>query len=212
MKILIRILIAVAALAGFLYLFLRSAQNVRSEPYVVARQHTQPWTLALEAPATPSHALVVARPPEQFGRELFGQIFSRMRESLRGAGQAGIPVILRDEYSRSLSDRYTPLELLDAARAAGLESAAFSPVCLAVRRISEPGLTRELYFVIVEAPAVVQFRRQLAASLEPEAAARFDPASLSLLLTIGGTDADFERSLPRAATPETDCVAPVEID
>jgi hypothetical protein len=211
-KIVIRIAIALAALAGFLFLFLRSAQNVLSEPYVVARQHTEPWTLAVDTAALPSSPLVVARPPPQFGRELLGQIFSRMRESLRGARDAGVPVILRAEYALSLAGRYTPQDLLDAARAAGLESAAFTPVCVAVRRISEPGLTRELYFVIVESPAVLQFRRQIAASLDPQAAATFDPASLSLLLMIGGTDVNFERSMPTSATAEADCVAPIEID
>jgi hypothetical protein len=160
----------------------------------------------------PSSPLLVARPPQQFGRELFGQIFSRMRESLRGVRDAGVPVILRAEYALSLAGRYTPQQLLDAARAAGLESAAFTPVCVAIRRVSEPGLTREVYFVIVDSPAVLQFRRQIAAALDSPAAAAFDPASLSLLLMIGGTDADFERSLPTSATAEADCVAPIVID
>ena len=210
-RILVRIAIVLAALAGFMYLFLRSAESVRTEPYVVERKHMEPWTLEIEAPATTGSAILVARPPQDFGGRLFDQIFLRMMESLEGSPRAGVPLVLRGEYDQALADRYTPQALLDAARTAGVGSSAFTPVCVAVRRISEPGRTRQVYFVVFESPAFVQFRAWIGRDLKGLPAERFDPASLSPVLILGGSEGDLGRWLPIAATAEIDCVAPSKV-
>lgn len=213
MKLLIRIVIVLAVVAGFFYLFLRSAQNVRSEPYVVERQHLAPWTLAIESAPTSTSPLLVVRPPQQLGSGLFSQIFSRMMESMKGSAGAGMPIVLRDEYRIALAGRYTPVELLDAARASGLESAQFTPRCVAVRRVSEPGVTRQMYFVIFDAPEVVRFRQQLAGEIAgASGATAFDPSSLSPLLIVGASEDDFDRWLPLSADAEVDCVAPIALE
>lgn len=210
-RTLAKVAIVFIVLAGGLYLFLRSARSVRSEPYTIERRHTEPWTLAIETATTATSPLVVVRPPQEFGSRLFNQIFMRMMESLRGSAGSGVPIVLRGEYESALAGRYTPEALLAAARAAGLET-AFTPVCVAVRRISEPGRTRQLYFAIFESPAFVAFRERLARDLDGLASARFAPASLSPVLILGGTEADFDRWLPIAASAASDCVAPIAID
>jgi hypothetical protein len=211
-RILVRIAIVLAALAGFLYLFFRSAESVRSEPYVLERQHTAPWTLALDAVTLASAPMLVARPPQDFGGELFNQIFMRMMESLKGSVMAGVPLVLRGEYDLSLAGPYTPDALLEMARTAGLDRGAFTPVCVATRRVSEPGRTRQVYFVIFESPAFVDFRARIGRALDGVAATRFDAASLSPVLVLGGTEADFDRWLPIAASADRDCVAPIRIE
>jgi hypothetical protein len=210
---LIKIAAVLAVVGGFSYLFLRSVQNARSEPYVVERQYLESWRLVLQTPGAAASPMLVMQPPLQFGSGLFDQIFSRMMESLKGATGGGVPVILRGEYERSLAGRYTPEALLDAARAAGIESSAFTPQCVAVRRISEPGVTRQVFFVIFEWPAVAQFREQIARDIQavPMAGA-FRPTSLSPIMIIAATDADFARWLPISARAPDDCVAPIEID
>jgi hypothetical protein len=213
MKLLVRILVGLAVLAGFLYLFLHTARDVRSEPYTTQRQHLQPWTLSIEAATRSTSPMLVVRPPQEFASGLFGQVFQRMMESMKGSVGGGMPLVLRDEYELALAGRYTPQALLDAARMAGVESSTMTPVCVAVRRISEPGLTRQMYFVVFDAPAVVQFRQQLANELQnPLASGTFDPAALSPVMIIGASDADFDRWLPVRADSDTDCVAPVTID
>ncbi len=212
MKLIVKIVVVFAVLAGFLYLFLHTARDVRSEPYTVDRQHLQPWTLSIEVATRSTSPVLVVKPPQELGSGLFGQVFQRMMESMKGSAGSGVPLVLRDEYELALAARYTPQALLDAARAAGLESASITPVCVAMRRVSEPGLTRQMYFVIFDAPAVVAFRQQLAKDLPPTPGfAPFDPAALSPILIIGASDADFDRWLPLQARADADCVAPITI-
>ncbi len=213
MKALVKVLAALLVLGGFFYLFLRTAEDVRSAPYTVARAHLQPWTLSLESATRSTSPILVVRPPQELGGGLFSQVFQRMMESMKGSTGSGVPLVLRDEYELALAGRHTPQSLLEAARAAGLESASFTPVCVAMRRISEPGLTRQLYFVIFDAPAVVQFRQQLGRELQGSPGPGvFDPAALSPVLLIGGSDAEFGSWLPIQADVDRDCLAPIVID
>jgi hypothetical protein len=202
----------VAVAGGFLYLFLRSAQSVRSEPYLIEQQYLAPVTLTLQTPVTSTSPMLVLQPPQQFGSRLFNQVFSRMMESMKGSAADGVPVILGGEYERALAGRYTPQELLEAAQAAGLDSTDFTPVCVAVRRVSEPGLAQQAYFVIFEWPALVEFREQVAREIEtlPTAGA-FDAASLSPVMIIAATDVDFDRWLPISARAVSDCIAPIGV-
>jgi hypothetical protein len=212
MKLLIKLVVVVAVLSGFLYLFLHTAKDVRSEPYTTQRQHLQPWTLSIETATRSTSPMLVVRPPQEFAGGLFSQVFQRMMESMKGTSGGGMPLVLRDEYELALAGRFTPEALLEAARAAGIESSTMTPVCVAVRRISEPGLTRQMYFVIFDAPAVVAFRQQLAKELQAAPTAVFDPAALSPVMIIGGSDAEFDRWLPIRADADVDCVAPITIN
>jgi hypothetical protein len=213
MKTMFKVVAVLLILGGFLYLFLHTAQDARSEPYTVARESLQPWTLSLEPAPRSTAPILVVRPPQELGGSLFSQVFQRMMESMQGSTGGGVAVVLRDEYELALAGRYTPQSLLEAARAAGLETASLTPVCVAMRRISEPGLTRQLYFVVFDAPAVVQFRQQLGRELQASPGPGvFDPAALSPVLFIGGSDAAFDRWLPIQADADRDCLAPIAID
>ena len=207
-----KIVIVLVALAGFFYLFRQSIDSVRSEPYVIERRHTEPWTLAIASAAALTSPILVARPPEDFGSRLFDQIFERAMESMKGSFGGGVPLVLRGEYERSLAGRYTPEALLELARAAGLDRAAFTPVCVSIKRVSEPGRTRQLYYVIFESPAFVEFRARLGREAAGPASPSFDPASLSPILIVGGTEGDFDRGLPIAAAADRDCVAPIAVN
>lgn len=211
MKILVRVLIVVVALGAFLYLFVRSARNVRSEAFVVPAAHVAPWTLTTGTGGQPGSPVLILRPPQELAGNLFSQVFSRMMESLKGSVGGGIPIVLRSELDGPLGGRYTPSTLLEAARAAGLESARPEPVCVAMRRVSEPGLTRQVYFVIFDAPAIQAFRRQLAADAPAQADA-FDPPALSPVMIIAGSDDRFESWLPIVADADEECIAPVVVE
>ena len=119
---------------------------------------------------------------------------------------SSIPVVLHLEFNRGLAGSMTPVELLAAARAAGLESAPHEPLCIAYRRISEPGSTRQVYFAIVESPAIVDFRQQLARSRE----GALDAAALTPVMFVGASDSAFHRWLPIRADA-AECVAPIHI-
>lgn len=213
MKLLVKVLVGVLALSGLAYLFIRTASNTRSEPYQVQRQHLTGWTLALESSGGPSSPLLVLRPPPDLGGDLFRQVFARMMESMKGSGAADVPIVLRQEYELALASKYTPADLFDAARLAGLESTAFAPRCVAVRRISEPGLTRQVYFVLFDAPAFGQFREELRRGLGASASSvMFDPAGLSPVLIVGASDASFDRWLPLRADAAADCIAPLSVN
>jgi hypothetical protein len=213
MKLILKLAIGVAVAGGLAYLFVRTASDTRSEPYQVQQHQLRGWTLSLETSGGASSPLLVLRPPQELGGDLFRQVFSRMMESMKGSAAADVPIVLRQEYEMSLASVYTPAELFDAARLAGLESAVFAPRCVAVRRISEPGLTRQLYFVLFDAPAFVQFREELRRGLgNSPSSVMFDPAGLSPVLIVGASDAAFDRWLPLRASADADCVASISVN
>jgi hypothetical protein len=211
MKLLAKIVVAVAALAVLGVLFVRSVQSTRSEPYTVDRGRLGAWRLAIEPGTTPSAPLLSLRAPPELASALFRQIFARAAESLSGPSVPAIPIILRNEFDRALATFTSPEALLAAAQEAGLEAAAFEPRCMAYRRESAPGITHQLYFVLFEAPAFSAFRERLGAQAAA-AGAVFDPAALSPVLIIAASDPMFSRWFPLQADPERDCVAPIAID
>jgi hypothetical protein len=208
---LIKIAVVLALLGGLGFLFVRSVINTQSEPYTVAGEHLRGWTLSLEDASSPTAPVLVLRSPTELARGLFNQVFARSGVSLSGPAVAAIPLVLQDEYDRAFAGHATPDALLRAAREAGLETIALEPRCLALRRVSAPGVTRQLYFVLVNAPAFRSFREQIAALARGGAPSRatYDPDALSPVLFIAASDAAFNRWLPLRADPETDCIAPI---
>ena len=204
-RLLVRMAIALAAIAILGYLFMNSLETTRSAPYTVARAHFGKWTLVLEDVDGPNAPLLSARTDPELVASLFRQLFQRAMESMSAPVTSSIPIVLRGEFDRGLAGRMTPAELLAAARAAGLESASHEPRCLAHRRISEPGMTRQTYFAMVESPSITGFREQLARS-----GGAFDAAALTPVMFVGASDASFQRWLPIRAEA-ADCVAPIQI-
>lgn len=201
-----RMAIALAAIAVLGYLFIHSLGTARSEPYTVERAHLGKWTLVLEPAEGPNAPLLSARTGHELVASLFRQLFNRAMESMNTPATSSIPIVLHGEFDRGLAGRMTPGELLAAAREAGLESTSHEPRCLAHRRISEPGMTRQIYFAIVESPSIAGFRERLARTGD----AAFDAAALTPVMFVGASDPVFHRWLPIRAE-DADCVAPIQI-
>jgi hypothetical protein len=206
-RLVVKLLIAFGVLAAFGYLFLRSLESTRSEPYIVDAAHAMGWTLTLEPSRGANSPLLTLVTGKALVTELFNPLFRRSMESMTTPQHAAIPVVLHGEFDRALQGRLTPDALLAAAREAGLESARIDLRCMAHRRVSQPGETRQVYFVIVDAPAVGAFRDRLAST----AADAFDAPALTPVMMVGASDARFDRWLPIRAD-DTECVAPVQIE
>lgn len=209
-RLLLKAVVALTAIVVLGYLFVRSANDARAEPYTVPRAHLQGWTLELEPRAAPAEPMLVLRAPPQLVHGLFRQVFRRAMESMNMFSTAAIPLLLQGEYDRAFAGRVTPDALLSAARAAGLDGAAIEPRCMGYRRLSEPGSTRQLYFAIFDAPAVVRFRESLATRLP--AGAPFDPAAQSAVLPVSASGPAFDAWLPMRITPDADCMAPIVVE
>ena len=210
---LIKTAVGLLALGGLAVLFVRSAQNTRAEPYTVARDRLARWTLALEPASSPSGMLLSLRPQRELASALFNQVFARSGESLSGPVPAAMPLVLQSELDRSVTSTVTPEALLAAAGAAGLESATFEPRCMAHRRVSQPGLTRQVYFVRFDFPAFDEFRRQVQRQLRDAGgnASIFDPAALPPVLIVAASDAAFSSWLPLGHQADDDCLAPIAV-
>jgi hypothetical protein len=208
---LIKAALAVVALGALGILFVRSAQNTRKEPYSVARERLSNWRLVVEPASTPTGMLLELRPPPEFGGPLFSQLFARSGQSLSGPVPAAMPLILQSEFNGSVAAASAPDALLALARAAGLEQATIAIRCMADRRVSEPGSTREVYFLRLDVPGFDAFRQQVGQKLRDAGgvASSFDPAALSPILIVAATDANFIRWLPLKPGSEDDCLAPV---
>jgi hypothetical protein len=207
----IKIAVALVVIAGLGFLFVRSARTARSAAYTLQRPQLHNWTLALETASSPTAPLLVLRPPAALAPDVFHQIFSRAMETLNAPETAGMPLVLRNEFDAALAGRLTPDALLAAGRSAGLESIALEPQCLALRRVSAPGLTRQVYFVLFDVPAFGRFRTQLAERAGASGAGGFDPAALSPIVIIAGSGRALSEWLPLRADPASDCVAPIAV-
>jgi hypothetical protein len=210
-RVLLKGVVILAAVGVLGYLFVRSAQDVRSEPYEIARPRLSGWTLAVDPSPNASGVLLGLQPDKETAAGLFGQVFSRSGESLSGPVPAAIPIVLQREFTPGQAGTLTPEALLTMARAAGLESSALEPRCMAHRRISEPGLTRQVYFIRFDWPAFGAFRQQVAQRMRASAGGGFDAAALDPVLIIAGSDAQFGRWLPLTAETADDCLAPMAI-
>jgi hypothetical protein len=212
MKTLFKVVIALVAIGVLAVLFVRSAQSTRSEPFTIARQDLTGWTLTLAPDGDSVGSLLSLTPKEALLPPLSRALFARMGESLRYP-QAAMAIVLRTEFQHAMAGALAPEALLTAARDAGLESAMPRPECMARRRISSPGIIRDVFFVVFEMPVFSQFREQVAQQLR--AAGRdpslFDPAALSPALIAADLDGTFSSWQPLRADPPRDCFAPVVV-
>lgn len=203
--------LAVLLLAGMSWLFLRSVKSTLAEPYVIDDASLSGWALALAETQQSSPALLTLQPPVELAPALFRQIFQRTMESMTSPGQPAMPVVLQSEFLIALREVLSPAEILQAARQSGLEEARFEPVCMAVKRESAVNRTRQLHFVVFEAPAVLGFRQALARLYVGRGGAgSFDPEGLVLVLPIASSDADFAGWWPLDVDRATDCQAPLD--
>jgi hypothetical protein len=198
------------AVAGLGVLFVRSAQNVRAEPFEVPRDRLERWTLAVEPAPSPSGVLLALRPQRELASALFNAVFSRTGESMSGPVPAQMPLVLQSELDPRVAAAVTPDVLLVIARESGLESALLEPHCMAHRRVSAPGITRQVYFVLFDLPAFNDFRQKLSLRAR-DAGAALDPAALSPALIVAASDAMFSQWQPLRADAEKDCFAPVTV-
>src|SRR6187401_34947 len=102
-RALLRVAIALAAVAVFGYLFIHSLETTRSEPYTVARAHVGKWTLVLEPAEGPNAPLLSARTGDELVPVLFRQLFARANESMSSPSTSSIPVVLHGEFDRGFA-------------------------------------------------------------------------------------------------------------
>ena len=209
MKKFIRPLIILVALVGFAYAFMNSLRGTRETPYTIEPAHLQGWTFAVEPGNAPTSVLLSVRPPRELASTLFRQLFTRHAESFNGPTTPSVPLVLQDEFNRSFAGRATSGDLLELARKSGIEGGPFTPRCMGYRRESAPGVTRQLYFVVFDAPAYTRYREQLAALAIPGSG--FDPAGLSPVMFVAAHDANFGQWLP-VRVNDSDCVAPISVE
>jgi hypothetical protein len=198
-RLLVRVGFALVALAAIAVLFLRSVQGTRSAPYEIAEAHLQNWALAIESTTAPTSVLLVSRPPRELASTLFRQLFTRHAESFSGPTVPFVPLLLQEEFTRALAAGITAEGLLALAREAGMEREAPAARCMAYRRDSAPGVTKQVYFVVFEWPAFRRFRDLAAA--RATAGSGFE--------AVAASDPNFTQWLPLRVV-ESDCVAPVQ--
>jgi len=200
---LIKVVIVFAILAGGGWLFVRSAQNARAEPYTISAQHLQGWTLGIDTAADSQGAVVSLRPPPELPMNLFRQLFSRQMESMGTPSAPGIPVALRHELPATV----TPGQVLALAQGAGLDRSTITPTCVGYRRVSAMGATRQLYYLLFSVSGFEAFR----AALGQQAGSAFKADALSPVLMMAAQP-DFTGWMPIGAGAERDCIAPLTIE
>jgi hypothetical protein len=201
MRIVLRLVILAAALAVVGFLVVRSAQNTRAEPYEMAAAHLASWTLGLDAGDDPAGSAISLRPPPELPLNLFRQLFRRQMESLSTPMTPGISLALRAEVGAGVSGN----DLMALATDAGLPARP-SPRCVAYRRVSAAGVTRQLYFVWFDLPGYDRFRQLLT----PRAAVTYRADALSPVMLMAA-EPGISGWQPVVVDEAQDCVAPVSV-
>lgn len=186
-------------------LFWRSLGESRAEPYTVRSAELTGWKLVPVASTDPESPLIMLQPPAELPMRLFRQVFSRAGESLGTPLTPGIGLVLGLELGAAAPP---PGELLELARASGLENLTLTPRCMAYRRESQPGSIRQLYFVLFDMPEFTDFRQALRDRLVTASAPSYNPAALSPVMLLA-SQPGFLGWMPIVADAETDCVAPI---
>ncbi len=208
----LKLLIVATVLAVLVFLFLRSVQTTRTAPFAVERATLTGWTLVTRPRGVDAVAWLALEAPERLAPPLGRELFHRTAESL-AFPEAILPLLLGTEFDAAFTGPGVEDAILGLARDAGLESGQWTPRCVAHRRISEPGGTRIVYFLLFEDARFDRFRNQLADLLRTNGrdATRFDPRAVSPVVMVAGSG-DFGRWMPIRADPATDCLAPVEVE
>ena len=202
-----------AAVAALGVLLVRSVRNVAAEPYTLERVGLAGWTVALDPEVGTSGVLLALWPPVTMAPPLFKEIFARSGISLSGPSPVAMPLVLQSEFDQALSRAMAPDGLVRLARDSGLESIQPTPRCMASRRVSQPGMTREVFFVRFEHSAFGTFRQQIAARVGGAGTnvARFEPDGLSPVVIVAASDANFRVWLPLRGDATEDCIAPIVV-
>ena len=202
---LVKLGLGLAALIVVPWLFLRTLQDTIAAPYPVEPGSLSGWTLVLADPGRPSIWAAGLQPPALFRANLFDQLFDRTMTSMTSPVDDVLPVVLASEVRAA---GLSPETIREAAAEAGLERARLEPVCMAVKRETFSGRTREFFFVVFDVPEVTAFRRRLG-EMAGGGAGADALAPLDLILPIAGSDAAFAGWWPVVVDREVDCQAPV---
>ena len=205
---LVKLGLGLAALVLVPWLFLRTLQDTIAAPYEVPADALSGWTLVLADPARPAVWAVGLQPPTLFRAGLFDQLFDRTMASMTSPVDDVLPIILGSELRAGPAAGLSPETMRQAADEVGLERARLRPVCMAVKRETFAGRTREFFFVVFDVPEVHAYRRRLG-ELAGEGAGRETLGPLDLILPIAGSDAAFTGWWPVVVDREVDCQAPV---
>ncbi|MGE0464246.1 MAG: hypothetical protein AB7Q16_22995 [Vicinamibacterales bacterium] len=119
--VLVKVAVILVLLAGVAYLFMRSLDVTRAEPYTVRAEHLGSWALTPDPGAEGDRAVLALAPPAELPLRLFRQVFSRAGESLSTPNMPGIALVLASE----LAGTALPVDgLVALAREAGLDRAS----------------------------------------------------------------------------------------
>jgi hypothetical protein len=207
-KALVRILVAVVAVAALGFLFLKTVRDTNAEPYVVDAAELSGWTLELEQAGSGATAALVLRPPVPLTGDVFQQIFHRTGVSLSGPTRPGMPIVLESEYAAALKDVVPRDDLLKMARDAGLEKEMLVPVCMGITQDPSTGRPSQRFFLVFQSPAFASLRRELARLHEARRAAGvFNPEALPPIVPVASFEADFGRWALLGLDPDRDCKA-----
>ena len=209
----VKVVVAVAGVALLGLVFASTLRDVAAEPYSVGGDDLRRWSVVLSQRPDPGGALLSLRPPAALPMGLFDQVFQRTMESFVTPAEPGIPLVLQDEFDRSLAGAVSADELAALARESGLEAAVLDPECMAVHRTASRR-EQQQFFVLFSLPELTRFRDAVAelARARGRSGDPFDPRRVSAALLVASSDVRQLRSIPSGADLERSCEAPVILE
>lgn len=203
--ILIGFLVLVVGVGGWLWFGRRTyvSPSIDAAAFanwpIAASDGTDPWVVAMT-------------PPERLLAVLTAEAVHHAGRPLVAPPHAGVPLVLRGEFEEGLQGVYGTDSVMRMAHDAGLDARYFQPACLAHQTRSDAQGRAELYFVPLDSAAFSQVRVDLIPAFPEQAGTGiYDPSTVSPVLVIGATDANFERWWPLRVDRERDCIASVAI-
>ena len=131
-------------------------------------------------------------PPEP-ARAFLPEVEAFAKEKLKNRGEAHVTAITPPEFHDALGNLLTIPELDAIAGREHLQQARIKPICLGVAQADPEGHLERAYFVVVQSPDLLRYRRAVAAAFRARGgdAKAFDPEHFFPHITVGYTRMDL---------------------
>jgi hypothetical protein len=201
-------LITAAATAVVAALVWLVVLDQRSEPYSIESTMLSGWKIAPGGPEDPW--VIAVQPPAALTATLFQQVSTKVGHSLVAPPHSALPLVMRKEHDDALQGVFGVTDIDRMARGIFSDASRFEPVCIGHLVDNRNGSSGELFFLAVNSREFNDLRIEIQPDFPEHAGIGiYEAGSLTPILPIATTDADFDRWWPIRLDEAVVCQAQV---
>jgi hypothetical protein len=180
----------------------------RSQPYSIDGSLLTGWTIVTGTPADPW--VIAVQPPAALTSSLFQQVSQKVGRHLTLPPHSALPLVMRKEHDDALQGVFGLTDIDRMARGTFSDASRFVPVCIGHLVDNRSDSAGELFFLAVNSREFNDLRVEIQPDFPEHAGIGiYDAGSLTPILPIATTDANFERWWPIRLDETVNCQAQV---